>query len=123
MTSTPCTVGDSGWRSQAACRDADPELFFPAGRDAASADAAAEICQTCPVIDACLRHAIVHREQHGIWGGLTPFERRPLYRLAALRLPVLPPDPDGTGDLDRRFATWAARHTSGATSDELRRSA
>jgi len=36
------------------------------------------ICATCPVREPCLEYAIRIREPHGIWGGLSESERRPL---------------------------------------------
>jgi len=109
MTSTVHPVaGTTAWRSQAACRESDTRLFYPTGRNPDCGPATA-ICRTCPVVDACLQHAIDHREHHGIWGGRTPDERR---RLARTRAPrpyyVLPRDPDGTGG-GSRFTTWATR--------------
>lgn len=67
------------WRTVAACRHADPELFFPPGRDGAATDQIAEakaVCARCPVRRECLDFAIDHRQRDGIWGGLTDQERR-----------------------------------------------
>mgnify|MGYP000853933905 CR=1 FL=1 len=72
----------------AACIDHDPELWFanPAnGRrpkvgaavTAAEAEAKA-ICSTCPIRTRCLQEALERDDQHGIWGGLTPNERKAL---------------------------------------------
>lgn len=76
------------WRSQAACRGTDPELFFPVGRDDVErpeTDAAKEICAGCPVVDECLAYALTTRQPDGIWGGLTTSERRALARRRARR--------------------------------------
>ena len=71
------------WRDDAACRDADPDLFFPGG-DASSALAQVKsaklICRGCPVRITCLSWALDSGRQHGIWGGLTEDERRRLHR-------------------------------------------
>jgi WhiB family transcriptional regulator, redox-sensing transcriptional regulator len=67
------------WRTLAACRHADPELFFPPGRDdlaAGQVAAAKAVCARCPVCRECLAFAIAHRQHDGIWGGLTELERR-----------------------------------------------
>ena len=87
--STPATAArpapDSrpDWRDQAACRDADPELFFPDG-DIRSARAQVKtaklICRGCPVSATCLSLALASGQQAGIWGGLTEDERRRLHR-------------------------------------------
>ena len=71
------------WRDQAACRDADPELFFP-DADTRSArervKAARLICRCCPVRVTCLSWALASGQEAGIWGGLTEDERRRLHR-------------------------------------------
>ena len=71
------------WRDAAACRDADPELFFPDG-DLGSARAqlktAKLICRGCPVSATCLSWALASGQEAGIWGGLTEDERRGLLR-------------------------------------------
>lgn len=70
------------WRDNAACRDADPELFFPDGDIRAArvqVKAAKLICSGCPVSTTCLSWALASGHEHGIWGGLTEDERRPLH--------------------------------------------
>nr|WP_245866126.1 WhiB family transcriptional regulator [Rhodococcus kyotonensis] len=66
------------WPESAACRESGGDLFFPTGDEysAASIADAKSVCLRCPVSKECLRHALLNREQHGIWGGLTPSERR-----------------------------------------------
>jgi hypothetical protein len=61
-------------------------VFFP-GRGE-SAEPARRICASCPVRQPCLGYAISHAITHGIWGGLTERDRRPLrvhYTAAARR--------------------------------------
>lgn len=36
------------------------------------------VCQPCPVRAACLKAAMDRGEEHGVWGGLSPAERRSL---------------------------------------------
>lgn len=71
---------DDEWIGQAACRAADPELFFPerGGRTAA----AKAICRRCPVAAACLETALTAGE-YGIWGGTSETERRTRRRRGA----------------------------------------
>ena len=63
------------WRADAACRDADPDLFFPSvaerpeTKDAREGRAKA-ICRDCPVREECLEYALRKREPWGIWGGV-----------------------------------------------------
>jgi len=66
----------AGWRYRAACRGADLTVFFP-GRGG-SAEPARQICAGCPVRQPCLDYALSHGITHGIWGGLTERDRRPL---------------------------------------------
>lgn len=61
-----------GWEEQAACRGTDPNLFFPERGE--TAQAAKEVCEACPVRQACLA-AHLH-EPEGVWGGTTPQQRR-----------------------------------------------
>ena len=71
------------WRADAACRNADPELFFPDG-DIRSARAQVKtaklICRGCPASATCLSWALASGQEAGIWGGLTEDERRGLQR-------------------------------------------
>lgn len=39
-----------------------------------------EICSTCPLIDKCLKMALLGNEQYGVWGGMDPKERKALKR-------------------------------------------
>lgn len=39
-----------------------------------------EICDACPVKNLCLEYAVEQREEFGIFGGMTPGERRQLRR-------------------------------------------
>ena len=72
----------TGWRTQAACRGHDPEIFFPVhamrGSAAYRSEAAKRICAGCAVSRECLGWAIRHGEDWGIWGGLNELERRQL---------------------------------------------
>ncbi|MGI5288063.1 WhiB family transcriptional regulator [Nonomuraea polychroma] len=65
-----------------ACRDEDPEIFYlPSyGKTYAEQVAKAQrVCRQCPLIRECLDYALDHGElEHGIWGGLTPYQRRQL---------------------------------------------
>jgi WhiB family redox-sensing transcriptional regulator len=75
------------WRDHAACRDVDPDLFFPFGTSGASMlqiDEAKQICRACPVCGPCLRWALDSGDA-GVWGGTTEDERRNLRRRRAAR--------------------------------------
>ena len=73
------------WRTKAACRDKDPELFFPVGNTGLSyqqIEEAKSVCRSCKVSDSCLRCALEPNHDYGIWGGLSEEERRSLKRRA-----------------------------------------
>ena len=73
------------WQLRAACRNLDSALFFQpegergpakAGREAR----AKQICQRCPVLEQCRRHALAVGEPYGVWGGMSMAERSALLR-------------------------------------------
>lgn len=71
------------WRHDAACRDEDPELFFPVSEMGPGARQTAEakaVCARCPVRARCLAHAVDNGLDFGIFGGATERERRDLLR-------------------------------------------
>jgi WhiB family redox-sensing transcriptional regulator len=71
-------IGKENWRSAAACRSADPELFFPVSHTGKSLEQvieAKEICAGCPVRCECLAFALRTLQAYGIWGGTTEEER------------------------------------------------
>ena len=74
------------WRSQAACLDEDPELFFPIGSSDPALlqiQKAKPVCWRCPVVETCLDWAMETRQEAGVWGGLSEDERRALKRRTA----------------------------------------
>lgn len=71
------------WQHRAACRDEDPELFFPVsemGPGARQVAQAKAVCARCPVRAECLTSALDSGLDYGIFGGLTGGERRKLHR-------------------------------------------
>ncbi|MFJ5680261.1 WhiB family transcriptional regulator [Streptomyces sp. NPDC093097] len=76
------------WLHRAACRDEDPDLFFPAGDTGPAVlqiREAQAVCARCPVVRQCLDWALVTRQTHGVWGGLSEGQRRELKRAARRR--------------------------------------
>jgi len=66
---------------RSACRDEDPELFFPVGNRGPAVRqiaAAKSVCFRCPVISECLTWALETGEDAGVWGGMDEDERRAL---------------------------------------------
>jgi len=75
------------WMSRGACRQADPELFFPiavTGPAARQAEAAKAVCGPCAVRANCLSNALEAMPE-GIWGGTTLEERRAARRRPSRR--------------------------------------
>ena len=72
---------DQDWRSLAACRLADPDLFFPissSGQSMVQVAEAKAVCAGCRVRRECLAFALRTHQVHGVWGGLSEQERYPL---------------------------------------------
>jgi WhiB family redox-sensing transcriptional regulator len=81
---------DADWRADAACRDTEPELFFPIGTTGMATDqieSAKRVCDHCDAQKACLEFALATNQESGVWGGTTEDERRKLRKqwLAARR--------------------------------------
>jgi WhiB family transcriptional regulator, redox-sensing transcriptional regulator len=82
------TAGEAGWREAdwrelSACRQEDPDLFFPlvaAGPGLVQIERAKAVCARCPVRAECLRFAMETAQDHGVWGGASEDERRALRR-------------------------------------------
>jgi WhiB family transcriptional regulator, redox-sensing transcriptional regulator len=71
--------GRQGWLDHAACRDQDPERFFPDSGEQVKAAEAKAICASCQVRDHCLDLAVKAAggidHDHGVFGGTLPDER------------------------------------------------
>ena len=68
------------WRDRGACRDTDPEDFFPVGVNPAAVESARATCRRCDVVADCLEWALEHDVQYGVWGGLSEQEREVVAR-------------------------------------------
>ncbi len=76
----------SDWRHKAACRNEDPELFFPVGATGPAvlqAEEAKKVCMRCNVREECLQWALDNGQDHGVWGGKSEDERRAMKRRAS----------------------------------------
>ncbi|MQA16619.1 MAG: WhiB family transcriptional regulator [Pseudonocardiaceae bacterium] len=72
------------WQIDAACQGFNSSVFFHPDGERGSARArrarrAKAVCERCPVIEPCRRHALEAREPYGVWGGLTEEERRDVW--------------------------------------------
>lgn len=81
---------NTNWRTQAACRGSDPELFFPIAPNGYGK--AAAVCANCPVVSDCLEEALRVGDVHGFRGGHTGAERADLVRARNPRR-LRPPTP------------------------------
>ena len=66
------------WMFHARCRGVTPGEFFPS--DGTGVESAQRVCAECPVRAECLEYALVHRIEHGVWGGASERERRRILR-------------------------------------------
>ena len=69
------------WRELSACRESDPNLFFPIGSTGPAVDQiekAKIICDACSVQEACLQYALETNQEAGVWGGYAEDDRRRL---------------------------------------------
>lgn len=93
--SVPATPRRVDWRDNAACRNEEPDDWFPVGSTpAAQAQTvhAKAVCWTCPALEACGRWALQTRQPFGIWGGMTESERRAVLRRRGVRVKGVDPD-------------------------------
>jgi WhiB family redox-sensing transcriptional regulator len=93
------------WRLDAACRDTDPNIFYPQlspterwDRTDPDVSAAMSLCRVCAVQVDCLTYALEHREDEGIWGGTDPFARKAMLRsmggrISSGNVPLEEPEP------------------------------
>lgn len=85
--------GNGEWRAKATCANSDTEKFFPHrdGVDAALIVAQAQLCcAACTVRKECLEFALTNKLKYGIWGGVTPRNRRGLEVEDAERASAMP---------------------------------
>ena len=72
-------TASAGWASLGACRDSDPDLFFPIASSGLALQQIAEakaVCARCPVCVYCLSYALETGQDAGVWGGASAEERR-----------------------------------------------
>ena len=69
---------DTAWMADGKCRELPPETFFPT--DGVGVEIARRVCANCPVKEPCLEYALLHRIEHGAWGGHSERSRRRILR-------------------------------------------
>jgi WhiB family redox-sensing transcriptional regulator len=60
------------------CQQTDPEIWFSDDKEGSGTNykLAKQLCAECPVQNLCLEYSLASEEMFGVWGGLTPTERR-----------------------------------------------
>ena len=87
--SRPIDWDAEDWRDRAACRDTEPDLFFPVGTTGPALlqiEAAKAVCRQCDVREECLQYALDSNQEYGIWGATTEEERRYMRRELTTRI-------------------------------------
>ena len=77
------------WKPRASCINVDSLIFIPSeirGKSISkNYQQAKKYCFQCPVRTECLAYALVHNLDVGIFGGLTPQERKNLHNKLLVR--------------------------------------
>lgn len=64
----------------------DPDLYYPDAGDGGGAahyvKQAKKACKGCPIIMQCAEYAVKFNEEYGVWGGLSPMDRKAIRRNA-----------------------------------------
>lgn len=68
------------WVENALCAQVGGDLWFAEKGDWATTIRAKLVCRRCPVREQCLSFALENGETHGVWGGMTPDQRKTLRR-------------------------------------------
>jgi hypothetical protein len=70
----------ASWKDQASCLStSDTEDFFDTKESSLRA-LSKKYCQECPVQFYCLYTSLVNQEAYGLWGGLTPKQRKTYFK-------------------------------------------
>lgn len=72
------------WMDDSACREYDPEVFFPMPSDTPAVNKARAICGGCPVLERCARKTIDVKHDYGVSGGMSEYARRRVRRLGPI---------------------------------------
>ena len=63
------------WADRAACKGMG-KTFYANNNNLTAIDAALALCCTCPVVMECQQYALANGEEFGVWGGMTPEQRK-----------------------------------------------
>jgi len=84
LSAEPFSIEHDDWRDHAACRDTNPDLFFPIGTTGPAIEQieqAKTVCAQCDAQSACLDFALLSNQDSGVWGGTSEDERRKLRKV------------------------------------------
>lgn len=76
---TSRTDDDRAWMAHAKCRGAHPNIMHPTDAHGVYV-AINHYCNHCPVIGACHDYALDHKEEVGVWGGLSDRARARIWK-------------------------------------------
>lgn len=71
-------------QDQLPCTSA-PDLFYPDAEDGHALHyvrLAKRACKTCPLLNLCGAYALKYNEEYGVWGGMSPGDRKTIRRNA-----------------------------------------
>ena len=74
LTAFDTWTEETDWMDAALCKEIDADMFYP--EPMVVAYDAKKVCAMCEVRLECLTYALENNEEHGIWGGTAPWERR-----------------------------------------------
>jgi len=66
------------WMASAVCSQIGGDMWFAEKSEWATVVQAKILCRQCPVRTQCLAYAMENNERFGVWGGLSPRQRRRL---------------------------------------------
>ena len=72
------------WSDKAVCRTIGVDSFYHIEENKLK-QVAQQYCVSCPVQNQCLYTALIIKEDHGVWGGFTPRQRRALLKKLRVR--------------------------------------
>jgi len=83
-------VLDLSWQNHAACKGMDINLFY-LGQGKKTNKEVFSACNSCPVSDSCLQHALEH-EEYGHWANTNPKQREALRQELGITLKTINSD-------------------------------
>ena len=75
---------DYSWQKDAACKGMDINLFY-IGQGKKISQEVVEACNSCPVAEACLQHAL-EREEYGYWSSTNASQRIKMRKELGIKL-------------------------------------